>query len=79
MDLQNLQILDNGSGGSLDGDISFTLDATSQQSLTISVSSNMLTVTMNIVSATQIDLEFDYDGNGMVDEVVMTTWQALND
>lgn len=152
MDLQNFQIIDNGTGGALDGDISFALDATSQQAISITISSNMLTataanqavtisnynvsvtidpllgsvslessgtvtssdftgqisytttqpvifnsadvptsgqvvvngaegatITINIVSDTQIDLEFDYDGNGTVDEVVMTTWQELND
>lgn len=152
MDLQDFQIVDNGTGGSVDGDISFTLDATSQQTITTTISSNMLTataanqavtisnynvtvtidpllgsvslesnatvtssdftgqisytttqpiifnltdvptsgqvvvngaegatITINIVSDTQIDLEFDYDGNGTVDEVVMTTWQDLND
>ena len=36
------------------------------------------TITINIVSAAQVDVEFDYDGNGTVDEVVMTTWEELN-
>lgn len=152
MDLQNLQITDNGIGASIDGDISFMLDTTDQQAIVISVSSSVLTVsagsdsvtisdyivsmtldpllgsialegsgtlagtefegevsytitqaivlnasdvpmsgqivvtgadgatlTINIVSEAQIDLEFDYDGNSTVDEVVVTDWQELQD
>jgi hypothetical protein len=35
------------------------------------------TITVRIVSAQQVELDLDLDGNGSVDEVVMTTWSEL--
>jgi hypothetical protein len=35
------------------------------------------TITVDILSAQQVELNIDLDGNGSVDEVVLTTWDAL--
>lgn len=36
------------------------------------------TITVRVVSEQQVDLELDLDGDGTLDEVVVTTWDALN-
>jgi hypothetical protein len=150
MNLDTLQFLENGTGGSMDGDLSFTIDTTNTPESFIAVSSSELTValgaesttlseyimnmtldptlgtvtlhssatlsssalagtfsyvtteslvftgdggpsagrivvtgaggatmTITVLSAQQIELELDVDGNETIDEVIVTNWAEL--
>jgi len=149
MTLESLQYIEDGVGGSMDGDLSFTIDTTNMESF-VAVSSTLITLahgsvsttlknyimtmtadptlgtvtldssatvnrsdlsgefsyvtstslvfsggagpesgqievtgagggtmTISILGAEQIELEIDADGNGTIDEVIVTTWAEL--